>query len=126
MSLNFPQRVDARSTEDSSTWKAKVQALAASVRLIWRVARHPRSPWPARLIAFGAAAYILSPIQLIPTFLPVIGQMDDLLVLYLAHKWTFKLVPADVLAECREPRSAWRGKEVGILQPALIEPDNKE
>ena len=85
------------------SWQADVRSLTERVRFIWRVARHPQTPWTVKLIAACGAAYVVSPIQLIPTFIPVIGQMDDLLVLYFVNHWTLKLVPENVLAECREP-----------------------
>jgi uncharacterized membrane protein YkvA (DUF1232 family) len=57
-------------------------------------------PWPAKAAAGCSAAYIVSPIQLIPTFIPVIGQMDDLAVLFWGMKAIRKWTPPAVLAEC--------------------------
>ena len=61
-----------------------------------------RTPWYARLVAVCTAGYLFSPIQLIPSFIPVIGFLDDLLVLFLGAKLLQKITPADVLAECRQ------------------------
>jgi uncharacterized membrane protein YkvA (DUF1232 family) len=66
--------------------------------------KHPRAPRSVRFIAGCAVAYIFSPVQLIPTFIPVIGQLDDLLVLFLGMKLVRKWTPAGILAEC-EARS---------------------
>jgi uncharacterized membrane protein YkvA (DUF1232 family) len=59
-------------------------------------------PWYARLVAACTAGYLLSPIQLIPSFIPVIGFLDDLLVLFLGAKLLQRITPPDVLRECRQ------------------------
>lgn len=58
-------------------------------------------PWLAKLVTACTAAYLLSPIQLIPSFIPVIGFLDDLLVVVVAAKLLRRIIPADVLAESR-------------------------
>lgn len=62
---------------------------------------HPRTPWAARLLLGAAAGYAVSPIDLIPDFIPVVGYLDDLLVVPLLVWAAMKLVPADVVTECR-------------------------
>jgi len=57
-------------------------------------------PWYARLVAACTAGYLFSPIQLIPSFIPAIGFLDDLLVLFLGVKLLQKITPPDVLTEC--------------------------
>lgn len=64
--------------------------------------RHPRTPWPARIILGLAVAYLLSPIDLIPDFIPVLGQLDDLLIVPGLFTLALKLIPKEVVAECRE------------------------
>jgi uncharacterized membrane protein YkvA (DUF1232 family) len=64
------------------------------------ILRHPNVPWSARLVAACALGYILSPIQLIPSFIPLIGQLDDLAVLLAGAKVVRVLVPSAVLAQC--------------------------
>jgi uncharacterized membrane protein YkvA (DUF1232 family) len=59
-------------------------------------------PWYARMVAACTAAYLFSPVQLIPNWIPVIGSLDDVLVLYLGAKLLQRITPADVLSECRE------------------------
>ena len=58
--------------------------------------------WYSRLVAICTASYQLSPIQLIPNFIPEIGFLDDLLVIFLGTKLLRKITPADVMTECRE------------------------
>ena len=64
--------------------------------------KHPRVSWLARSVAACVAAYLLSPVQLIPSYLPVIGFLDDFLVLFVGVKLLRRIVPKNVLAECRQ------------------------
>ena len=59
-------------------------------------------PWYAKLVAVCTAGYLSSPIQLIPSFIPVIGFSDDFFVLFLGVKLFQRIIPPGVLAECRE------------------------
>lgn len=68
---------------------------------LWFAARDPRVPWPAKIVATIVAAYALSPIDLIPDFLPVIGYLDDMLLVPLGIWAAVKLVPASLMAEHR-------------------------
>jgi len=63
--------------------------------------RDPRVPWYAKVLALATAAYALSPIDLIPDFIPVIGYLDDLIILPLSILITVKLIPPVVMAELR-------------------------
>jgi uncharacterized membrane protein YkvA (DUF1232 family) len=83
-------------------WRRRAQQLQREAEVFYFVLKHPRTRWYARLIAGGTAGYLLSPIQLIPNFIPVIGCLDDLLVLFVGVKLLQRITPADVLAECRE------------------------
>ena len=59
-----------------------------------------RAPWRARVVAAFTVAYLVSPLQLIPSFIPVIGQMDDVAVLYCGMKMIRRWVPVELIAEC--------------------------
>jgi len=90
------------------------QTLATTIDRIWTlkcVLRHPRVPWRARIVAGISVMYLVSPIQIIPSFIPVIGQMDDLFVLYLGMKLVRKLTPKDIVDECESP-----GNRPALLQ----------
>ena len=65
-----------------------------------------RVPWYAKALAVAVAAYALSPIDLIPDFIPVIGYLDDLILLPLGIWLAISLVPDEVMAECRANASA--------------------
>jgi uncharacterized membrane protein YkvA (DUF1232 family) len=93
------------------------------VLVVYLVARDSRVPWPVKMLAAAVAAYALSPIDLIPDFIPVVGYLDDLVIVPLGILAVVKLVPAEVLADLREeaerrlvarPRS-WAGAVVIIL-----------
>jgi uncharacterized membrane protein YkvA (DUF1232 family) len=83
-------------------WRRRAQRLQKEAHVFYFVFRHPRTRWYARLVAACAAGYVFSPIQLIPNFIPVIGTLDDFLVLFLGVKLLQRITPADVLTECRE------------------------
>ena len=74
--------------------------LNKQVRLLSILLRRPEIPWPAKIVGGCAIAYIFSPIQLIPTFIPVIGQMDDLLILLVGTKFVRKFTPSRLLYDC--------------------------
>jgi uncharacterized membrane protein YkvA (DUF1232 family) len=77
------------------------QTLRCEVRAIYLAARDPRVPWYAKLLAMAVAGYALSPIDLIPDFVPVLGYVDDLIIVPLGVWATIALIPTDVLAEYR-------------------------
>ena len=87
---------------ERTNWKQKALLLHTEARVFYFVFRHPRSRWYARVIAAFSIGYVVSPIQLIPSFIPVVGFLDDALVLYLGSKLLRKVTPPDILAECRE------------------------
>jgi uncharacterized membrane protein YkvA (DUF1232 family) len=72
------------------------------VLVVYLVARDSRVPWPVKVLAAAVAAYALSPIDLIPDFIPVVGYLDDLVIVPLGILAVVKLVPAEILAELRE------------------------
>jgi uncharacterized membrane protein YkvA (DUF1232 family) len=68
---------------------------------LYLAARHPATPWYAKVLVAAIVAYALSPIDLIPDFIPVIGYLDDLILLPLGFALAVRLIPPAVLAECR-------------------------
>jgi uncharacterized membrane protein YkvA (DUF1232 family) len=83
-------------------WKTRVRQIKLETYALAGAARDPRVGWPARLFAAMAIGYTLSPIDLIPDFIPVIGYLDDLVLVPLFILIARKLIPPDVLAEHRE------------------------
>lgn len=82
-------------------WRAKVDALKREVVAIALAAHDRRTPWTARLLVLGIVAYAVSPIDLIPDFIPVLGFLDELLLLPAALMLAVRLIPAEVMAEAR-------------------------
>jgi uncharacterized membrane protein YkvA (DUF1232 family) len=96
--------------------KAWARGLKRDVHAVYLAARDPRTPWYARVAAILVAAYALSPIDLIPDFIPVLGYLDDLLIVPLGILLVVRLIPADVLEEHRmiaEERRATRPVSYG-------------
>jgi uncharacterized membrane protein YkvA (DUF1232 family) len=83
-------------------WKAKVRLLKQEVHALYLASKDRRVPWHSRLLAVLVVAYAISPIDLIPDFIPVLGYLDDLNLVPLGIALVLKLVPADVLQDCRE------------------------
>ncbi|MBB3964004.1 YkvA family protein [Rhizobium metallidurans] len=88
--------------------KAKLWAksLKRDVVALWLAARDRRVPWYAKAVAGAIAAYALSPIDLIPDFIPVLGYLDDLVIVPLGILLAVRLVPPDVMAELRMDAAA--------------------
>jgi uncharacterized membrane protein YkvA (DUF1232 family) len=77
-----------------------LQFVMRETRIMMLLLKHPSVRWPAKFVAACSVGYIFSPIQLIPSFIPVIGQLDDLAVLIIGMKCLRRLTPPSVLAEC--------------------------
>lgn len=82
------------------------RAAKVEVRTVYFAARDPRTPALVRLLALLVAAYALSPIDLIPDFIPVLGYLDDLLIVPLGLVLVIKLLPSDVLESSRQKARA--------------------
>ena len=86
----------------ATTLKTRTRQLLNEFRIIMRALAHPGVPWHAKLICGCAVLYVVSPIQLIPNFIPILGQMDDVLVVGLAIRVLRRSVPAPVLYDCQD------------------------
>lgn len=86
---------------------------------LWFAGKHPRTPWYAKALGVFVVAYALSPIDLIPDFIPVLGYVDDVLLLPVLIWLTIKLLPADVVAECRLRADEWM-REKGAKPRSLL------
>jgi uncharacterized membrane protein YkvA (DUF1232 family) len=82
--------------------KVGIATVVRQCRILALLLKHPRTPWSSRVVAGCAVSYLLSPVQLIPTFVPVIGQLDDLFVLFVGMKVIRRLTPDELLAECEQ------------------------
>jgi len=82
-------------------WQGWARALKREVYALYLACKDPRVPWYARALAACVVAYAFSPIDLIPDFIPVLGYLDDLILLPLGIALVIRLLPPGVLAECR-------------------------
>ena len=81
--------------------KERALRLKQEVTALGLACRDPRTPWYARLLAVGVIAYALSPIDLIPDFIPVLGYLDDLVLVPLGIALALKMIPLEVMVDAR-------------------------
>jgi uncharacterized membrane protein YkvA (DUF1232 family) len=81
--------------------RRQASALKGEVYALYLACRDPRVPWYAKVLAAGVVAYALSPIDLIPDFIPVLGYLDDLVLIPLGVLAVRALIPSAVMEECR-------------------------
>jgi uncharacterized membrane protein YkvA (DUF1232 family) len=102
-----------------SSLKAWARSLKRDVVALWLAARDPRVPLPAKLVAGLVAAYALSPIDLIPDFIPVLGLLDDLILVPLGLWLALRLIPPEIMAELRGAADE-RGRPVSKVGLLLV------
>lgn len=102
--------------------KRRAHRLKAEVLALYLAARHPDTPWHAKLLVAGIVAYALSPIDLIPDFVPIPGYLDDLVLIPLGIFIAVRLIPPEILAECRAraAQTLWNGRPVSRIAGAVI------
>ncbi len=86
------------------------RSVKRDVMTLYLAAGDPRVPWHAKVVAMAVAAYALSPIDLIPDFVPVLGYLDDVVIVPLGIVLAVKLVPPALMAEFREAASRTGGR----------------
>ena len=100
--------------------KEQARRLKAQTYALYLVARDPRTPWFAKLLAGAVVAYALSPIDLIPDFIPVLGYLDDLVLLPLGIWLAVRLVPAEVLDDARERAASAIERELPASRGVMV------
>lgn len=86
------------------SWASRVKRDGVT---LWFASKHPATPWYAKALGVLVVAYALSPIDLIPDFIPVLGYVDDVLLLPVLIWLTVRTLPAHVLDECRSQADDW-------------------
>ena len=102
------------------TLRVWAKILKRDVLALWIAARDPRTPWYAKVVAAAVAAYALSPIDLIPDFIPVIGYLDDLIIVPLGIFFCIKMIPSDLMDEFRMRAAEIEDRPVSKFAAALI------
>jgi uncharacterized membrane protein YkvA (DUF1232 family) len=96
----------------SGRLKARAKQLKVDIPAVFIALRKKDTPFAAKILAFIAVAYALSPIDLIPDFIPVIGLLDDIILLPVLIAIVIKLIPPEVFAECRkEAEGLWTDRK---------------
>jgi uncharacterized membrane protein YkvA (DUF1232 family) len=120
----MPRRSSGRSAVSARLWRTGAQRLKVYLAALWTLWRDPRTPRVARWLAVAVLAYAVSPIDLIPDFIPVLGQLDDLILVPLGIAMVVKLTPRVVWDEAlRDAESQplnlprWR---VGVVIVGLV------
>jgi uncharacterized membrane protein YkvA (DUF1232 family) len=107
----------------AARWSETARRLKREALVVYLACRHPRTPWYAKLLAGCVVAYAFSPIDLVPDFIPVLGYVDDALLVPLGVALVLRLLPADVVAECRAEASRRTSKpisRVGAVAVVLV------
>lgn len=102
--------------------KGRAALLKRETLALYLAARDPRTPWYAKLLAVAIVAYALSPVDLIPDFIPVLGYLDELVLVPAGIALVLKLVPEDVMAEARARAGdvVGRAKKTAVWAGAVI------
>jgi uncharacterized membrane protein YkvA (DUF1232 family) len=103
------------------SWKRWAQTIKRDAHALYLASRDPRVPWYAKAVAVAVAAYAASPIDLIPDFIPVLGYLDDLIIVPLGiAPLVIKLIPPEIMAEHRARAAAAQDRLVSKTAAAVI------
>ena|SRR4051794_39552696 len=101
-------------------WKIWARAIKRDAHALYLASRDPRVPWHVKAIAVVVAAYAASPIDLIPDFIPVLGYLDDLIVVPLGIALVVRLIPVEIMAEHRAVAMASLDRPVSKITAAIF------
>lgn len=106
----------------AATWRARAAQLKREVYALYLAYRDQRTPWYAKVVALCVAGYAFSPIDLIPDPIPVLGYLDDLVLLPLGVLLALRLIPREVMADCRQKAQVdlERPQPIGWVAAAMI------
>jgi uncharacterized membrane protein YkvA (DUF1232 family) len=117
-------RLARRKMHKKFSWRAVTRNLRRDVTTLWFALKHPQTPWLARVLAFVLTAYAFSPVDLIPDFIPVLGHLDDLIIIPLGVWLLLRMLPPSVVAHSRTQADAWlelrRGKPTSQLGLVIV------
>ncbi|WP_249310708.1 YkvA family protein [Bacillus sp. FJAT-49736] len=89
----------------TNKWKQLIQNIKRNIYILYLAYRHPETPWYAKAFSILIVAYALSPIDFIPDVIPVLGYVDEAILLPLGILGAFTLIPSQILQECKEKAS---------------------
>ena len=94
-------------------WRRRARAIRRDTYALYLASRDPRVPWLAKVVAAAVLAYALTPVDLIPDFIPVLGLLDDLVIVPLGLALVVRLVPPELMAEHRATAADTRAPRSG-------------
>src|ERR1041385_5210728 len=100
--------------------RARARQVEIDLIALSLAARDPRTPWYAKLIIAGCVAYAVSPVDLVPDFIPVLGLIDDLIFIPIALALPLRFIPDEVLADCRSRAGEIAGRRTSRVAAAVI------
>ena len=101
-------------------WKQRARQLSAQTYVLYLAYRHPRTPWYAKVFAALIVGYVFSPIDPIPDFIPGVGLLDEMVVVPIGVLIAAKMIPRDVMEECREKARAVAEGEKPVSRIATV------
>jgi uncharacterized membrane protein YkvA (DUF1232 family) len=104
----------------SDRWKQRARTVKRDAHALYLAARDPRVPWYTKALAAAVVAYAASPIDLIPDFIPVIGYLDDLIIVPLGIVLVIKLIPPEIMAEHRALATAVQNRPASWTAAAIF------
>ena len=90
-------------------WKEKARRLGKDIYVLYLALKDRRTPWYARVLIGAVVVYALSPVDLIPDFIPVVGYLDDLIVVPVGSYLALKMIPRELLREYRQNTADTQG-----------------
>ena len=100
--------------------RQRAGALKTATQALYLAARDPRTPWYARALALAVVAYAFSPIDLIPDPIPLLGYLDDLIIVPAGIALTLRLIPPEVMADARARAAEGAGRRLGRVGAVFI------
>jgi Uncharacterized conserved protein len=100
--------------------REKARLLKGNILALFFALKHPGTPWYAKLFTALIVGYALSPIDFIPDFIPLLGYLDDVILLPVGIALAVRMIPAPVLADCRRQAAAWQSAAPRLWLAAAV------
>jgi uncharacterized membrane protein YkvA (DUF1232 family) len=104
------EKFDQMLKDAFASWREKARWLKRQTYTVYLACKDSRTPWYAKALALVVIGYACSPVDLIPDFIPILGYLDDLILIPLGITWVIRMIPSEVMAEYQE-KAAATGKE---------------
>lgn len=102
------------------SWRRRVRKLKTESHALYLACRDPRVPWYAKALAALVVGYVFSPIDPIPDFVPVVGFLDEMVVVPIGVAMVVKMVPPEVMAECRKRAAKMEDKPTNRVAAVVV------